>query len=61
MTSPEPLPSDHELFTLENCVITPHICSAEITTRTKMSTITASNIVNGLTKKTLVHEIKIKD
>ena len=59
MTTPEPLPGDHELFTLDNCIITPHICSAEIHTRTKISTITASNIVSGLNNKDLIHQVKI--
>ena len=59
VTTPEPLPPDHELYSLDNCIITPHISSAEINTRTKMATITASNIVNGLSNKPLVHQIKI--
>lgn len=57
VTSPEPLPLDHELFNLKNCFITPHICSAEVNTRVKMSVITATNIVNGLHNKPLLHQI----
>lgn len=58
VTSPEPLPVDHELFRLNNCFITPHICSAEVNTRVKMSVITATNIVNALQNKPLLHQIK---
>jgi len=55
--TPEPLPADHELFKLTNCVLTPHIGSAEVPTRALMCTMTADNIVNGLHKKDLVSEI----
>lgn len=57
VTTPEPLPLDHELFKLKNCYITPHICSAELNTRIKMAVITATNIVNALQKKPLLHQI----
>jgi glyoxylate/hydroxypyruvate reductase len=57
VTTPEPLPVDHELFKLSNCLITPHIGSADIATRVKMATITATNLVNGLNDKPLVNEI----
>ncbi len=59
VTSPEPLPTDHELFKLRNCFITPHIASADNTTRVKMATITATNLVNGLNQKPLLHQIEI--
>ncbi len=59
MTTPEPLPIDHPLFKLDNCYITPHICSAEINTRTKMATITANNLVAGLNDNPLLHQIII--
>lgn len=45
---PEPLPTDHELITLPNCTLIPHIGSAEATTREAMATLTATNIVAGL-------------
>ncbi|RNA31918.1 glyoxylate reductase hydroxypyruvate reductase-like [Brachionus plicatilis] len=57
VTTPEPLPLDHELFKLNNCFITPHICSAEVNTRVKMAVITATNIVNALQNKPLLHQI----
>lgn len=49
--TPEPLPADHELTKLKNCVLIPHIGSATLQTRTTMATMTAQNIVNALEGK----------
>ncbi|XP_042216574.1 glyoxylate reductase/hydroxypyruvate reductase-like isoform X2 [Homarus americanus] len=46
--TPEPLPPDHELTTLPNCTLIPHIGSAETTAREGMALLTASNIIAGL-------------
>ncbi|GBN00291.1 Glyoxylate reductase [Araneus ventricosus] len=43
--TPEPLPKDHELLTLPNVVVTPHIAAAEETVWERMSTLTAENII----------------
>jgi glyoxylate/hydroxypyruvate reductase len=59
VTSPEPLPINHPLFQLSNCVITPHICSAETQTRTTMANITAHNLIEGLNNKPLIYQVKI--
>ncbi|XP_039255637.2 glyoxylate reductase/hydroxypyruvate reductase-like isoform X1 [Styela clava] len=48
VTNPEPLPVDNALFKLNNCVITPHIASASLQTRTKMATLAAENLLCGL-------------
>ncbi len=48
VTEPEPVPSDHKLLTLENCLIVPHIASASINTRNNMSELAADNIINVL-------------
>lgn len=48
VTTPEPLPTDHPLLSLPNCVILPHIGSADIETRIEMSRITAINILAAL-------------
>ncbi|HIP97671.1 MAG TPA: D-glycerate dehydrogenase, partial [Anaerolineae bacterium] len=48
VTEPEPLPADHELLTLPNIIICPHIASASIATRTKMATMAAENLIAGL-------------
>ena len=48
VTEPEPLPPDHPLLTLENCLVMPHIASASIKTRDAMSELAADNIINVL-------------
>jgi glyoxylate reductase len=45
VTDPEPLPVEHPLFTLPNVVITPHIGSASIQTRSLMAEMAARNIL----------------
>jgi len=46
--TPEPLPSNHELTKLKNCVLLPHIGSATIQSRNAMAMLTAKNILAGL-------------
>jgi lactate dehydrogenase-like 2-hydroxyacid dehydrogenase len=48
VTTPEPLPTDHPLLTLPNCVVLPHIGSASIATRTKMALMAAENLLAGV-------------
>jgi glyoxylate reductase len=48
VTDPEPLPPDHPLYTLPNCVILPHIGSATERTRKKMAEMTSENLLAGL-------------
>ena len=48
VTVPEPLPVDHPLLGLENCIIVPHIASASWRTRQNMSTMAAENLIAGL-------------
>lgn len=57
VTTPEPLPLDSPLLTLNNCVVLPHIGSAVVETRTEMSRITAQNILGGLRGEAMVSEI----
>lgn len=45
VTDPEPLPLSHPLFTFDNVVITPHIGSASLATRSKMAEMAATNIM----------------
>lgn len=54
VTTPEPLPKDHELLTLPNIFITPHIGSATKATRRKMAELAANNIVNYFLNKPLI-------
>jgi glyoxylate reductase len=49
VTDPEPLPPTHELYSLSNCVIAPHIASATVPTRNAMARICAENLIAGLT------------
>ncbi|CAO1346869.1 unnamed protein product [Diamesa tonsa] len=46
--TPEPLPADHALMSLPNCVIIPHLGSATIRTRNDMATVSAINVLAGL-------------
>lgn len=48
VTTPEPLPTDHPLFKLSNCLILPHIGSASVATRQKMGKLAAENLLAGL-------------
>jgi lactate dehydrogenase-like 2-hydroxyacid dehydrogenase len=48
VTEPEPLPGNHKLLTLPNCLVVPHIASASFATRGKMASIAAENVLAGL-------------
>ncbi len=49
VSDPEPLPADHPLVRLPNCVIAPHIASATVETRNNMATMAARNLIAVLT------------
>ena len=51
--TPEPLPLDHPLHSLSNCILLPHIGSATVKTRNAMALRAAQNIVAGLQGQTL--------
>jgi lactate dehydrogenase-like 2-hydroxyacid dehydrogenase len=51
VTDPEPLPKNHPLLTLPNCLVVPHVGSASVATRTKMSVMAAENLVAGVMGK----------
>jgi lactate dehydrogenase-like 2-hydroxyacid dehydrogenase len=53
VTEPEPMPGDHKLLTLPNCLIVPHIASASFATRGKMASIAAENLFAGLRRQPL--------
>ncbi|XP_013887423.1 glyoxylate reductase/hydroxypyruvate reductase [Austrofundulus limnaeus] len=59
VTVPEPLPTNHPLFSLNNCVILPHIASASYTTRNAMSALAANNLLLGLRGQPMIKELKL--
>lgn len=48
VTDPEPIPADSPLLVLDNLIVVPHIASASVATRQKMSLMAAQNLIAGL-------------
>ena len=48
VTDPEPLRADHPLANLANCIITPHLGSASVRTRSAMAELAARNLLLAL-------------
>jgi glyoxylate reductase len=48
VTDPEPLPADHQLLTLPNLIVAPHIASATVTSRNLMAARAVQNLMAGL-------------
>jgi len=48
VTEPEPIPPDHPLLSLPNCIVLPHIASATVSTRERMAAMAAENLLAGL-------------
>jgi glyoxylate reductase len=48
VTEPEPIPLDHPLLKLDNCLIIPHLGSASVGTRIAMAELAAENLIAGL-------------
>ena len=57
VTDPEPLPASHELYSLRNCIIAPHIASATPRTRRVMAEMAGRNILAGLRGETLPYGV----
>ncbi len=57
VTSPEPLPRDHKLLSLDNLIITPHLGSASNRTRQRMIEMTIENLHAGLNGQALPYRV----
>jgi len=55
VTEPEPIPADHPLLSLPNCLIVPHLGSATIETRRAMTDLAVANLAAGLRGAPLIH------
>jgi phosphoglycerate dehydrogenase-like enzyme len=51
----EPLPKSSPLFTAPNLVLTPHIGSASVRTRTRMADLAVENLLAGLRGEPMPH------
>jgi glyoxylate reductase len=57
VTDPEPLPMDNPLYSFPNVVITPHIASGSLATRSKMADMAARNIIEVLAGREPVNPV----
>ncbi|MFO0940880.1 MAG: D-glycerate dehydrogenase [Pirellulales bacterium] len=55
--TPEPIPLDHPLLSLPNCVLLPHIGSATTLARNAMATRAAENILAGISGRPLPYPV----
>lgn len=61
VTDPEPLPDTHELHSLPNALITPHIGSATRTARNQIALLAVNNLITGLNGLPLPKAVVRKD
>jgi glyoxylate reductase len=57
VTDPEPMPADDPLLTLPNVIVTPHIASASVATRSRMALLAAQNLVHALGGRVPKHAV----
>lgn len=57
VTTPEPLPPEHPLFSTPGCLIVPHIGSATETTRRRMAELACLNLLAGVRGQPLPHRV----
>jgi glyoxylate reductase len=57
VTDPEPLPRDHPLLACDNLTIAPHLGSATEQTRQQMAEISVENLLRGISRQPLLHEV----
>lgn len=55
VTEPEPLPADNPLYSLQNCLIVPHLASATVQSRLAMTRAAMANLEAGLRGDPLPH------
>ncbi len=55
VTEPEPMPADHPLLEMQNCLVVPHLGSASKWTRDQMALLAAQNLIAGLKGERLPH------
>ena len=53
VADPEPIPADHPLVGMPQCIIVPHIGSATVTARNRMAQMAAENLLAGLQRERL--------
>ncbi len=58
VTTPEPLPTDSPLLSLNNCTVLPHIGSASIRTRNKMADLAVNNLIDLLNGREIRYQVK---
>lgn len=56
VTDPEPLPADHPLLGAPNLLVVPHIGSATVRTRHRMTEIAVANLLAGLAEEPMPHQ-----
>lgn len=57
VTDPEPIPAADPLLRLDNLVITPHIASASVATRSRMALLAAENLLEALQGRVPRHTV----
>ena len=55
VTDPEPIPADHPLVSMPNCIVVPHIASGTVNARNAMAGMAAENLLAGLAGRPLPH------
>ncbi len=57
VTDPEPLPANHPLLSLPNLIVAPHIASATVTSRNRMTLMAVRNLVAGVRGEPLPYPV----
>lgn len=57
VTDPEPMPADDPLLTLPNVIVTPHIASGSVATRSRMALLAAENLLTALRGEVPQHTV----